>query len=96
MTALFGGTLAIGFALLVLWVVASSVAGSVEGREDVDPERRFGPTGRFVVAALVGFGMAGLSASFAGWPLGPAVGAAVLGAAGLAGVSAWLGPREGR
>lgn len=39
---------------------------------------------RLGLLAVFGFGMAGISASFAGWPAGLAVVAAIVGAAGLA------------
>ena len=94
MTTLFGIPLLIGFLLMVGWIAATAVAATVEGWEGVDPEHRFGRTGRFVVAGLFGFGMAGISALYAGWPHLLAVGAGVLGAAGLTGVSVWLGPES--
>ena len=92
MTVLFGIPLLIGFLLMVGWIAATAVAATVEGWGGVDPDDRFGRTGRFVVAGLFGFGMAGISALYAGWPHLLAVGAGVLGAAGLIGVSVWLGP----
>ena len=94
MTALFGIPLLIGFFLMVGWIAATAVAATVEGWGRVDPDHRFGRTGRFVVAGLFGFGMAGISALYAGWPHLLAVGAGVLGAAGLVGVSVWLGPES--
>ena len=90
MRALFGYTLGLGTIALLAWIIAAAVAGSVEGWVDVDPEERFGLTGRRIVGAVFGFGMAGLSAAFAGWPmvvatLAAAAGAVVAGAvAGLA------------
>ena len=33
-----------------------------------DPDRRFGGRGRIAVAAISGFGLAGMSSSFGGWP----------------------------
>jgi hypothetical protein len=93
-TALFGIPLLIGFFLMVGWIAATAVAATVEGWGRVDPDHRFGRTGRFVVAGLFGFGMAGISALYAGWPHLLAVGAGVLGAAGLVGVSVWLGPES--
>jgi len=93
-TALFGIPLLIGFLLMVGWIAATAVAATVEGWERVDPELRFGRTGRFVLAATIGFGMAGISALYAGWPPIGAVGAGVLGVVGLIGVSIWLGPES--
>jgi len=76
----FGLALGFGTILLLAWVVAVAVAGSVEGWEKLDPDARFGLTGRRVVAAVFGFGMAGLSAAFAGWPMVVATLAALAGA----------------
>ena len=94
MTALFGIPLLIGFILMLMWVGATAVAATVDGWEGVDPDLRFGRAGRFVLAGMIGFGMAGISALYAGWPHLLAVGAGVVGAAGLIGVSVWLGPES--
>lgn len=94
MTVLFGIPLLIGLLLMVGWIAATAVAATVEGWGGVDPDHRFGRAGRFVVAGLFGFGMAGISALYAGWPHLLAVGAGVLGAVGLIGVSVWLGPES--
>ena len=92
MTALFGISLLIGFILMIVWIAATAVAGTVEGWEGVDPDLRYGRTGRFIVAGTIGFGMAGLSTLYAGWPTLFVASGSVLGAAGLIGVSVWLGP----
>lgn len=94
MTALFGVPLLVGFLLMCVWIAATAVAATVEGWEGVDPEHRFGRKGRFVLAGMIGFGMAGISALYAGWPHPLAVGAGVLGIIGLIGVSIWLGPES--
>jgi len=65
---------------LLAWVAASAIGESVEGWSRFDPEARFGAAGRFTVAGLVGFGMGGLSSSYAGWPGMAVAGAAVAGA----------------
>jgi hypothetical protein len=91
-TVLFGIPLLIGFILMLVWVSATAVAATVDGWEGADPDRRFGRAGRFALAGLIGFGMAGISALYAGWPHLLAVGAGVVGSAGLIGVSVWLGP----
>ena len=77
---MFGLALGVGAVTLLAWIVAVGVAGSVEGWENVDPDTRFGLTDRRVVAAVFGFGMAGLSASYAGWSTAVATIAAVAGA----------------
>ena len=92
MTALFGISLLGGFVLMLVWLAATAVSASVDGWDHADPEQRFGRNGRFVLAGLMGFGMAGLSALFAGWSELLAVAAGIAGAAGLIGVSIWLGP----
>lgn len=94
MTALFGIPLLIGLILMLGWVAATAVASTVDGWDGVDPDRRYGRTGRFVLAGMIGFGMAGISTLYAGWPHLLAAGAGVLGAAGLVGVSIWLGPES--
>lgn len=80
MRAVFGFALGFGSVAILAWIVAVAVAESVEGWGKVNPDRRFGLTGRRVVAAVFGFGMAGLSAAYAGWPLAVATLAAVAGA----------------
>ena len=94
MTALYGIPLLIGFLFMVGWISATAVAATVAGWENVDPERRFGQSGRFVLAALIGFGMAGISTLYAGWPDALTIVAGMVGAAGLIGVSIWLGPES--
>ncbi|GMQ93104.1 MAG: hypothetical protein BMS9Abin12_0581 [Acidimicrobiia bacterium] len=95
MTALFGIPLLLGFLLMAVWIAATAVAATVDGWESVDPERRFGRTGRFALAGIIGFGMAGISALYAGWPSLLAVGAGFAGTVGLILVSIWLGPETG-
>ncbi|MDH3607069.1 MAG: hypothetical protein OER12_08730 [Acidimicrobiia bacterium] len=80
MRAVFGLALAVGFLAVLGWIAAVAVADSVDGWEGVDPDARFGLNGRRVVAGVLGFGMAGLSAAYAGWPIALAIGAAVAGA----------------
>ena len=90
MRAVFAFALGFGFVALLSWIAATAVATSVDGWEKVDPDARFGLTGRRVVAAVLGFGMAGLSAAYAGQPMALATVAAVAGAvigAAVAGVS---------
>ena len=73
MTAVYAVALVSGFILILLWVAAVAVAESVPGWEGVDPERRVGRRGRVAVAGLIGFGLGGMSATFAGWPVAVAV-----------------------
>jgi len=92
MTALFGTILLVGVLGLLVWVAATGVAHSVDGWEGVDPETRFGRAGRSVLAALLGFGMAGMSASYADWSPILALIGALAGATALVAVGFWFGP----
>lgn len=94
MTALYSVALVVGALAFLVWVAATAVANTVAGWEGIDPEARFGMIGRSVVAGIVGFGMAGMSASFGGWTSVLAFLAAVAGAVGLVVVAFWLGPEE--
>ena len=94
MTAAFAVALVVGFLALIAWVSMSIVAANVTGWERFDPDRRLGPWGRRGIAGLIGFGMAGLSATYAGWPTVAVIGAAVAGLLGLAFVSDWLTPNR--
>jgi hypothetical protein len=84
-----------GFLALLLWIVGVALGTWVDGWEFADPERRFGVAGRSVVGGVVGFGMGGMSATFAGWHPALALGAAVLGAAALVFVARVFAPAEG-
>lgn len=72
----------LGVVALVAWVFLGLTSNSVAGKEMLDPEERFGEPGRMVVSGVLGFGLGGMSASFAGWNTGfallGAVGGAVL------------------
>ncbi len=85
MVRVYAVVLVIGLIALVSWILAHSVYAGSE-RKRLDPEERFGVPGRRVVAGLVGFSMAGLSAEFSprdiSWPV--ALVLAVIGAAALA------------
>jgi hypothetical protein len=86
--------LAVGFLLLLGWIVGVALAAWVEGWEWADPERRFGGNGRWFVAGVFGFGMAGMSATFAGWHPILSLIAAGLGAAALMLVARAFAPAE--
>lgn len=76
---------ALGVIGIIGWITAGMTATAVEGKDHLDPEVRFGFAGRAVVAAVTGFGLAGMSASFGGWSsilaFFAAVGGALLGIA---------------
>lgn len=95
MTGVYAVALVVGFVALIAWVAMSVVAANVAGWDRFDPDRRLGRWGRRSIAGLVGFGMAGLSTTYAGWPTGAVVAAAVAGLAGLALVSDWLTRADG-
>ncbi|HSJ72287.1 MAG TPA: hypothetical protein VLA29_11655 [Acidimicrobiia bacterium] len=93
MTAVYAVTLVVGLLGLGAWIVATAVADMVEGWQAVDPESRLGPWARRGISALIGFGMTGISTTYGGWPDVASFGAAIVGAASLAAISEWLGPR---
>lgn len=94
MTALFGIALLAGVVMLLAWIVATGIANTVEGWQGVDPETLIGAKGRSVIAGAVGFGMAGMSSLFAGWPVPASVVAAAIGAGALIAVGIWFGPQR--
>jgi hypothetical protein len=92
MNVIYAISLVVSLVLLVAWVAAVAIAGMVDGAENFDPESRFGARGRLTLAAGLGFGLAGLSASYAGWPGVAALVAALGGAAIVGGVAVRYGP----
>ncbi|MBT8212235.1 MAG: hypothetical protein KJN71_03715 [Acidimicrobiia bacterium] len=82
MTALFALSLSLGIVALLAWIVMAALASNLEGWDWLHPDNGLGATGKAVIAAMVGFGMAGISADFAGWATLVGVGAAVAGAVG--------------
>lgn len=93
MTTVFAVALAAGFIALLGWIALASAADSVDGWSDRHPDKRFGRFGRPVVAGVVAFGMAGISATFAGWSAGFAFVGAVVGGILIALVADRLGDR---
>ncbi|MDJ0497199.1 MAG: hypothetical protein QNJ89_05165 [Acidimicrobiia bacterium] len=77
MIPVYAVVLVLGVVALLGWLVFGLAATSVDGKEGWNPEDRFGVSGRQVVAGLLGFGLGGMSASFAGWASGLAVLAAI-------------------
>lgn len=63
MVKVYAVVLVVGFAALVAWIMAHALSENIS-RPNLDPDSRFGLTGRRVVAAMVGFGMAGMAAEF--------------------------------
>ncbi|MEA2001583.1 MAG: hypothetical protein U9N84_06825 [Actinomycetota bacterium] len=64
------------------WVFLGLTASAVAGKSHLEPEARFGETGRMTISGVLGFGLGGMSASFGGWgsalSLAGAAGGAVL------------------
>ncbi|MGH8958562.1 MAG: hypothetical protein ACRDVK_07785 [Acidimicrobiia bacterium] len=92
MVKVYAVALALGAVLLIAWIFSVYLAGNVEAWSRISPEERFGKRGRQMVAALVGFGMAGMSAEFSPrdlpWPISLVL--AVLGAAAATWYSTWI------
>ncbi len=86
MVKVYAVVLVLGIIALIGWIFIHAFAQN-SSVERFDPEDRFGISGRRVVAGMVGFGMAGMSAEFSprdlSWPI-----ALVLAAIG-SGVLAW-------
>lgn len=91
MVKVYAIALSLGVVLLIAWIFSVYLAGNVEAWSRISPEERFGRRGRQVVAGLVGFGMAGMSAEFSprdlSWPICLVL--ALLGAAAAAWYSVW-------
>lgn len=91
MVRVYAVVLVVGLVALIGWILAHAAAVT-PGSRVPDPETRFGIPGRRVVAGLVGFAMAGLSAEFSprdlSWPI--ALLLAFVGAGGLA----WYAGRQ--
>jgi hypothetical protein len=94
MVKFYAIALALGVIGLIVVILGGTFAENL-GRGDRDPGRRIGQPGRAVIGALVGFGMAGLSAEFStldlDWPA--ALGVAVVGAA-VGGLWSWYSSRD--
>ena len=90
MIRVYAVVLVVGLIALVAWILAHALYSDSD-RDRFDPESRFGVPGRRVVAGLVGFSMAGLSAEFSprdlSWPLALAV------SRSTGGVLAWYAGR---
>ena len=92
MVKVYAVVLALGVVLLIAWIFASYVGVSVPAWKRFDPEENIGKPGRRVVAGMVGFGLAGMSAEFSPldlpWPV--ALILAVLDAAALGWYSGFI------
>lgn len=91
MVKVYAVVLTVGIVLLFAWIIARAFAVNIE-RPSIDPEQRFGLSGRRVVAAMVGSGMAGMSAEFSplGIPWPVALVLALLGGSAAAWYAGWV------
>ena len=87
MTPVYAVALVAGVFSLLGGIAALAVSEMVAGWECIDPEKRYG---RLAVAGLTGFGLAGMSSTFAGWHTGAAFIAALAGAGVVAAAAAFL------
>ena len=96
MATAFALALILGIVGLVIWIILRSLAVNAPQWERADPERRLGVNGRRVLGALIGFGMAGLSAFYAARDIDTwlVVVLAVAGGAGAAWYAGWISPAD--
>lgn len=94
MVAVYAIATILGVIGIISWVALGMVAETVAGKESLDPEARFGATGRGVVGGVVGFGLGGMSASYAGAGAPLAILGAILGAVAMVVVGRYLGIEE--
>lgn len=95
MVKVYAVALAVGVIGLLVVILGGALAENL-GRAGSDPGRLIGSTGRSVIGALVGFGMAGLSAEFTSLDLSwqVALGLAVAGAVGGAAWARYASKRQ--
>ena len=94
MIAIYAICIVVGVVGIFTWVTLGLVSSTFPNRAHLEPEARFGDRGRTVIALLSGFGLGGMSASFAGWNDGLAVVGAAVGAVVAALVARYLGFEE--
>ncbi len=81
-------TFAVGLTTLIVWILMRGLAHA-EVLVRFDPEQRV-PTLKLAVAGMLGFGMAGLSSSYAGWDPALTIGGALAGAGAAAWYAHWV------
>ena len=79
---------AVGLTALIVWIFMRGLAHA-EVLVRFDPEQRV-PNLKLAVAGLLGFGMAGLSSSYAGWEPALTIVGALAGAVAAAGYAKWV------
>ncbi|HJR92842.1 MAG TPA: hypothetical protein VJ938_10410 [Acidimicrobiia bacterium] len=91
MVKVYAVALVVGVVALLGWIMMRTLSANID-RASIDPEQRLGLMGRRVVAALVGFGIGGMSAEFSprdlSWPF--ALVLAILGAGAAAWYAGWV------
>jgi hypothetical protein len=92
-TPVYAAVLACAILALLVWVGLSAIAATVDGWGHVDPEERYGRGARLALAGTAGFGLAGVSATFAGWAAWATLVAACGGAMFAVGVAYRYGPQ---
>lgn len=72
MVKVYAIVLVLGIVGLLVYILGGALAENL-GREEKDPDARFGLRGKLLVGAAVGFGMGGMSAEFSpldlSWPI---------------------------
>lgn len=94
MIPVYAISVVIGSLAVLVWIFLGLTSSSVAGKQSLDPEAKFGSTGRGVVAGVLGFGLGGMSASFAGWQTGLAIIGAVGGAVLMVLLGRYLGVED--
>jgi len=79
---------AVGLTGLIVWILVRGLA-QAEVLVRFDPEQ-WVPNLKLAVAGVLGFGMAGLSSSYAGWEPAVTIVGALAGAAAAAGYAKWV------
>ena len=79
----YGIAVVVGSLALVAWIVADAFADAPDDSRR-GPSQRYGESGQSLVTAVLGFGLGGMSASFAGWHAVLALTAAIAGGVALA------------
>ena len=79
---------ALGLSGLIVWIFVRGLAHA-EVLVRLDPEQRV-PNLKLAVAGVLGFGMAGLSSSYAGWESALTIVGALAGAGAAAGYAKWV------
>lgn len=94
MVPIYAICIVLGVVAVLAWVILGMTASTVADKENLEPEQRFGEKGQMAITAVLGFGLGGMSASFAGWSTGLALVGAGVGAVGATLIGRYLGVEE--